>query len=98
MPDAVRKQQARASVGDTNTEGAETVVPLKITEQVTLEKKLEIDVRNEMTTSNDARVNEGDMTTENAEGAEVGGGALGTVVEGVADVKGAWEEVGELGG
>lgn len=86
------------SVGDTNTEGAETVVPLKITEQVTLGKKLEIDARNETTTGNDARANAGDMSTENAEGAEEGGGALDAVVEGAADVNGAWEEVGELGG
>lgn len=96
-PDA--ESEHEISVGDTNTEGAETVVPVKITEQVTSEKKLEIDVRNEMTTgNNDARANAGDMSTENAEGAEEGGGALDAVVEGAADVKGAWEEVGELGG
>ena len=93
-PDA--ESEHEISVGDTNTEGAETVVPVKITEQVTLEKKLEIDVRNETTTGNDARANAGDMSTENAEGAEEGGGALDAVVEGAADVKGAWEEVESL--
>ena len=88
-PAADAESEQVISVGDTNTEGAETVVPLNITEQVTLEKKLEIDVRNETTTGNDARANAGDMSTENAEGAEEGGGALDAVVEGAADVNGA---------